>query len=177
MKTRNVKGLDRGRQRALDHRGVKSDKSPAVALERAYTEGTMCQGCGAVFSRKTWRRSSRRAALALAPNAVRKTCPACRQVQEGRAYGRVVLRGEAWLKNHEGDVRRRIANVEARARHTQPERRVVEVGRSKYGLEIMSTSQKLAHRVVRELEKAFGGSSSYRWSDRDGSLTATWAHD
>ena len=177
MKTRDIKRLDRGRQRALDHRGTKSDTSLAVALERAYTEGTMCQSCGAVFSRKTWRRSSRRATLALAPNAARKTCPACRQVQEGRSYGRVILEGEAWLKDHEGEVRRRIANVEARARHTQPERRVVEIGRAKGGLEMMSTSQKLAHRVVRELEKAFGGSSSYRWSDRDGSLTATWAHD
>lgn len=39
------------------------------------------------------------------------------------------------------------------------------------------TSQKLAHRLVREIEKAFGGRSSYRWSDTDGSLTATWAHD
>lgn len=95
---------------------------------------------------------------------------------EGRAYGRVILRGP-WLKGHEDEVRRRIANVEARARHTQPERRVIEIARAKDGLEVMSTSQKLAHRLVREIEKAFGGRSAYRWSENDGSLTATWVRE
>jgi len=176
MKSRGLKVVDHGRQRALDHRGTRADKSPAVALDRVYASGTVCGGCGAVYSRKTWRRSGERPAAALAPGVKRFLCPACRQTGEGRAYGRVVLRG-AWLQNHEDEVRRRIANVEARARHTQPERRVIEIARAKQGLEIMSTSQKLAHRLVREIEKAFGGRSSYRWSANDGSLTATWAHD
>lgn len=176
MKSRGLKVVDRGRQRALDHRGVKSDKSPRVAAERAYTDGTVCADCGAVYARKTWRRGRQGVKMTLTPKAATSPCPACLQVKDGRSYGRVILRG-AWLKSHEDEVRRRIANVEARARHTQPERRVVEIGRAKDGLEVMSTSQKLAHRLVREMEKAFGGSSSYRWSDHDGSLTAIWAHD
>lgn len=176
MKNRALKVVDRGRQRALDHRGARTDKSPAVVAERAYRSGTICQDCGAVYSLKTWRRSGERTAAALDSGAVTSRCPACRQVGEGRAYGRVVLRGP-WLEGHEEEVRHRIANVEARARHTQPERRVIEIARGKDGLEVMSTSQKLAHRLVREIEKAFGGRSSYRWSDTDGSLTATWAHE
>jgi NMD protein affecting ribosome stability and mRNA decay len=176
MKSRGLNVVDRGRQRALDHRGVKSDHSPPVAFGQAYAEGTICQHCGAVYARKTWRRADERAAMAIASNAERKACPACLQVRDARAYGRILLRGR-WVKEHEGDVRRRIASVEARAGHTQPMRRVVEIGQDENGLEILSTSQKLAHRMVRELEKAFGGSSTYRWSDRDGSLTATWAHD
>jgi NMD protein affecting ribosome stability and mRNA decay len=176
MKNRGLKIVDRGRQRALDHRGTRPDRSPAVALDHSYASGTVCDECGAVYSRKTWRRSGERAAAAAAPGAERRPCPACRQVGEGRAYGRVILRG-TWLKGHEDEVRRRIANVEARARHTQPERRVIEIAPAKDGLEVLSTSQKLAHRVVREIEKAFGGTSWYRWSANDGSLTATWIHD
>jgi len=176
MKSRGLKVVDHGRQRALDHRGARADKSPAVASDHIYASGTVCGGCGAVYSRKSWRRSGERPAAALAPGAERHPCPACRQTHEGRAYGRVVLRGP-WLKDHEDEVRHRIANVEARARHTQPERRVIEIARGKDGLEVMSTSQKLAHRLVREIEKAFGGRSSYRWSDSDGSLTATWARE
>ncbi|MBX7183936.1 MAG: hypothetical protein K1Y01_02225 [Vicinamibacteria bacterium] len=176
MKSRGLKVVDRGRQRALDHRGARADKSPKVAAEHIYKSGTICEGCGAVYSLKTWRRSGRRTAAALDSGASTGRCPACLQVGEGRAYGRVILRG-AWLKEHEDEVRHRIANVEARARHTQPERRVIEIARGKEGLEIMSTSQKLAHRLVREIEKAFGGRSAYRWSDTDGSLTATWAHE
>jgi len=30
---------------------------------------------------------------------------------------------------------------------------------------------------VNELKKAFGGRASYAWSDRDGSLFATWQRD
>jgi hypothetical protein len=41
------------------------------------------------------------------------------------------------------------------------------------GLDVLTTSQKLAHRIVRELKKLFRGRTTYRWSD-DGSLFAVW---
>lgn len=40
-------------------------------------------------------------------------------------------------------------------------------------LEVLTTSQKLAHRIAREVEKAFGGRAHFSWSDDDGSLLAT----
>lgn len=43
--------------------------------------------------------------------------------------------------------------------------------------EVLTASQKVAHRIVHELKKAFRGRTSYRWSDRDGSLLATWQRD
>ena len=43
-------------------------------------------------------------------------------------------------------------------------------------MEVLTTSQKLAHRIARELEKAFGGKAAYSWSDDDGSLFATWQY-
>jgi len=42
---------------------------------------------------------------------------------------------------------------------------------------VITTSQKLAHRIVATLKKTFGGRASYAWSDRDGSLFATWERD
>lgn len=174
MKTRGIRETARGRQRARDHRGVRTDKSPPVSAQYAYPEGGVCVGCGAVYLKKTWRRTEPRRLEALLVGAERVSCPACRQVGEGRGYGRVQLRGE-WLVEHGDDVRRRIAAVESRARHTQPERRLVTIAERGAGLEVTTTSQKLAHRLARELEKAFGGSTSYSWSDRDGSLRATWS--
>ena len=176
MKRRGLDKVDRGRQRGLDHRGVRTDKSPPVSAQHDYAEPTICGTCGAVYARKTWRVSRTREGGALLRGAARGTCPACLQVGEGRAYGRIALRGE-WLAEHEDEVRRRIANVEARARHTQPERRLVRIRRQGGDLQVTTTSQKLAHRVVHELEKAFGGHASYSWSDRDGSLNATWVRD
>jgi hypothetical protein len=44
-------------------------------------------------------------------------------------------------------------------------------------LEVLTTSQKLAHRITHELKKTFGGRASYKWSDSDGALFATWQRD
>jgi hypothetical protein len=67
--------------------------------------------------------------------------------------------------------------VEERARHTQPDRRIVRIRRRDGGLEVLTTSQKLAHRFAHELKKAFKGRTSYSWSDRDRRLYATWERD
>jgi hypothetical protein len=40
----------------------------------------------------------------------------------------------------------------------------------------LTTSQKLAHRIVHELKKAFRGRATYAWSD-DGTLFATWQRE
>jgi hypothetical protein len=74
----------------------------------------------------------------------------------------------------EAAVRRRVRNVEQRARHTQPERRTVRVERTHTGFEILTTSQKLAHRIARELQKAFGGRARFTWTTPERSLEAVW---
>jgi NMD protein affecting ribosome stability and mRNA decay len=102
-------------------------------------------------------------------------CPACAEVEEGRYHGRIRVQGVG--AEAEDAIRRRIANVAARARFTQPERRVVALRRDGNGLEVRTTSEELAHRITRELEKAFGGSASYAWSHRGRRLLATWRGD
>ena len=57
---------------------------------------------------------------------------------------------------------------------TQPERRLVSIDWTGDTLEVLTTSQKLAHRIVHELKKVLGGKTTYGWSD-DGSLFATFA--
>jgi len=39
-------------------------------------------------------------------------------------------------------------------------------------LEVLTTSQKLAHRIAREVAKAFRGKAGYSWSDDDGTPLA-----
>jgi hypothetical protein len=85
----------------------------------------------------------------------------------------VLLRGSYVAKHHDA-LRERIQNVAARAEFTQPQRRLVSVEPARDGLEILATSQKLAHRIVHELKKAFGGTATYHWADRDGTLNAVW---
>jgi hypothetical protein len=84
----------------------------------------------------------------------------------------VIVRGRYALA-HEEAIRRRLANVAARAARTQPERRISTIDRHDDMLEVITTSQKLAHRMVHELRKLFRGRATYAWSD-DGTLLATW---
>jgi hypothetical protein len=53
---------------------------------------------------------------------------------------------------------------------------VVSVDREGDALEVLTTSQKLAHRIVNELKKAFRGRATFNWSD-DGTLLAVWRRE
>ncbi len=173
-----LRGVKRARKakRDVDHRGARTDKSPPVARKTRPVDSTaVCERCGAVYARSTWRRGrilDRKTRAA----AARTTCPACQQVRRGEAFGKVVLRG-SYTRVHEDAIRRRIENVAKRAVFTQPERQIVSVEWDRNGLEVLTTSEKLAHRIGREISKTFGGSVAYRWSDRDGSVLVTWDRD
>lgn len=177
MKSPGNRMAGKQRLRDLVHRRTRSHGRPVVLRKTpAPAESTLCGRCEAVYRRKTWRSSPRRAVPALLGLAPRSVCPACVQIEAGGCRGHALLRGARVSAEREA-IRRRIANVATRARFTQPERRVVSVRDDGEGLEVMTTSEKLAHRIVRELEKAFGGRASYVWSHRERSLLAIWQSD
>ena len=135
-------------------------------------EPVACERCGVVYRRKTWRGGAR--SVLIDPVGVEWTvCPACLQELEGEYFGRVRT-AQPLDADQQAVIERRIRNVERRARYTQPERRTVSIERTREGLEVLTTSQKLAHRIGRELEKAFGGKCRFRWSGPEGTLDAVW---
>ena len=154
-------------------RGVRSDRKPPVAAKTAkLKEPTVCDRCGAVFMGRTWRRDHPVTHIALTRSDW-ATCPACEQSRNQIAYGRILFKG-IYVREHEDAIRRRIGNVAARAEYTQPQRRVISATWEGNDFEVLTTSQKLAHRIVTEIKKAFGGTTTYSWSGKDGSLFATW---
>jgi hypothetical protein len=162
--------------RSGSRRGVRDDKTPRVEQRTSrLSEPAACERCGATFVRRTWRRG-RSATAAFLARVTWTVCPACTQAAEGEYFGRVLI-GGGFAKEHEAAIRARIANVDARARFTQPERRVIAGVRRGDVLEVLTTSQKLAHRIVHELKKTFRGRATYQWSETDGSLFATWQRD
>jgi hypothetical protein len=98
-------------------------------------------------------------------------CPGCAQAASGEYHGQVLI--ELGDKAVREAISARIANVERRAQFTQPERRIVASNWNGKTLEVLTTSQKLAHRIAHEVEKAFGGRAHFSWSDDDGTLLAT----
>ena len=155
--------------RSLNRRGSQSDKTPAVARKLQFSDPSICQHCGAVYTGKTWRRG-RRLTGETAAKAKWVICPGCAQVAAGEYYGQVLIDVDDTDRNA---VLARIRNVERRAMITQPERRIVATNWSGKILDVLTTSQKLAHRVACEIEKAFGGVVHFCWSDDQGALLAT----
>ena len=143
----------------MDRRGSRSDKSPAVARKQRFSDPSICDRCGAVYSGKTWRRGRR-----LAPEVMDKAqwveCPGCAQAASGEYHGQVLIRLPDAINRDA--VSARVANVERRALLTQPERRIVASNWNGDTLEVLTTSQKLAHRIAREVEKAFTDGRIFR---------------
>ena len=159
-----IRSLTRGFARTKKRR-------PVEAATGRPAEPSICEPCGAVFSGRVWRRG-RKVSGALLERAKWMRCPACAQTAGELGFGRIVIRGAFALAN-EGLIRRRIANVASRATRNQPQRRISVIDRHDDMIEVITTSQKLAHRIVHELKKVFRGRASYAWSD-DGTLFATW---
>lgn len=175
MKTRSVSNKARiEKTAARDTRGTRTTKAPLAAIKASYDDPSVCESCSSVYTRKTWRADRVRNHALLAKAAWVK-CPACKQKRSGLAYGRVIARGDMDTRRLSA-IERRIANVAARAGFTQPQRAIVSMERTgSGGLDVLTTSQKLAHRIVHELKKAFGGRARYVWEEGDGTLTATWS--
>jgi NMD protein affecting ribosome stability and mRNA decay len=166
----------KGLIRSLNRRAVRDDKSPAVVHKaRTPKDPSICERCGAIYERKTWR-GDRKVTEQVAKTAEWTVCPACEQVSRQEGQGKVMLLGSSVAARRDL-IRRRIDNVAKRAAATQPERRITSIDElgptGEEGLEVLTTSQKLAHRIVHELRKLFGGSATYSWQE-DGALYAEW---
>lgn len=172
--TKKSRGLIRSLNRAM----TRDDKSPRVVRKTAQPiEPTICARCGALYLRKTWRHDHK-----LTDEMLERRhwgfCPACEQVSDLEAQGRLIIRG-AGASARRDLIRRRIENAARYGMKTQPERRIVSIDKIESdgeALEVLTTSQKLTHRIAHELKKLFGGRTSYNWSD-DGTLYATWDLD
>ena len=162
----------KGLIRSLNRRGTRADSRPMVAQKiPAPPDPSICERCGAVYSRRSWR-ASRSRSLATTQQARWTVCPACKQLGLSEGFGRVVAKGR-FVADNIDLIQRRIANVAARAARTQPERKIVSAELTGETLKVLATSQKLAHRITHELRKTFGGKAIYTWSD-DGTLHAIW---
>jgi NMD protein affecting ribosome stability and mRNA decay len=161
--------MSKGLIRSLNRRGSQSDKTPPVARKQTFSDPSICNRCGAVYTGKTWRRG-RRLTSETVGSAKWVTCPGCAQAAAGEYHGQVLI--EVNNDEYRDPIIARINNVERRAQATQPERQIVSISWTGKTLEVLTTSQKLAHRVAHEVEKAFGGVVHYSWADDDGTLLA-----
>lgn len=145
---------------------------------RAPSEPILCAGCGAIYVHRRWSRSPA-ARVRAAANAGRpidiRICPACRRRESGVPHGFVHVDGE-FVPTHRDQIVQLLHNEAERAGEDNPLSQVLDWGDDGMGgLLVTTTTEHLAIRLGRALEKAFDGRLLYGFS-HENKLAHVWWH-
>lgn len=145
---------------------------------RAPHEPLLCAGCGAIYVKRRWSHAPSAHLLAGArayqPIEVR-ICPACRRRKSGAPHGFVHVDGD-FVAQHEGEIERLIRNEEKRATADNPLGQILQLAPDGTGgLLATTTTEHLAIRIGRALEKAFDGDLLFGFA-HETKLAHVWWH-
>jgi NMD protein affecting ribosome stability and mRNA decay len=144
---------------------------------RAPSEPVLCASCGAVYTRRHWSRSGAaraRVREAGRPIAVR-ICPACQRRATGVPHGFLHVDGE-FVAQHRDEILHLLHNEVSRAAEDNPLGQVLDWGDDGTGgLLVTVTTEHLAIRLGRALEKAFDGKVLFGFS-HENKLAHVWWH-
>jgi hypothetical protein len=82
-----------------------------------------------------------------------------------------------FLQTHRDEILSIVRNEERRARETNPLERIMEIRNGDESVEILTTDEKLAQRIGREIRKAYQGAVSYKWSEDANLVRVSWSRD
>lgn len=134
-----------------------------------------CYNCGGVYYRRRW---------TLTPpdeirdkvefsNDIRSTlCPACRKIRDHYPAGELCLTGVPAEGKQE--VFRLLRNEEKRAREKNPLERIMSIRADDTEWKVETTTEKLAQRLGRCLQRARGGKVVYKWSHNNKFVRVFW---
>lgn len=158
-------------KKALFSTSSQADPKPPTGL-------AICSKCQAIWRKGTWsldpalRREVRRWG---APVAV--LCPACRSASQGTPTGILYLSG-SFLARNRIEVLNRLRSAERTATSKNPLERVIRIqDDSRSRVVVETTSEKLARRLGRAINRACGGSLEIRFSHEDRLVRVYWRRD
>ncbi len=153
------------------------DTSGDPYLNRARPEdNTRCHGCGALYHNKRWSLNTLVTPVAKAQEGKVVFCPACQKIHDGFARGFVSLEG-TFVSAHRDEILHLIRNKERRAIYHNPLERIIEITNKAHGMEVTTTTEKLAQRIGAILKKAYKGELTYKWSDGVKLARVAWHRD
>ena len=146
---------------------------------RKLAEPTSCPKCGAVYSDGRW---VLRATVHEDPKhthwrpAEATTCPACKQIETRAVGGYVTISGK-FLKEHRDEIHSLITNEVGRTLEDNPLSRIMGLSENSDHLVIETTTEHLAQRLGRALEKAYSGQVTYDFSHENKVARVSWHRD
>ena len=148
-------------------------------LPRRSPKGTLyCSSCGAVYYRRRWTLTPPpevRDWVEFRDGVTITRCPACRKIRDHYPSGELRLLGATPKEKQE--MLLMLRNEEERAREKNPLERIMRIQADGPEWKIETTTEKLAQRLGRSLEKAFGGSVTYKWSHNNKFARVIWQRE
>jgi|SRR5262245_31104320 len=143
---------------------------------RAMTEPAVCGICGDVYADRRWSKPDEKRITQKHPHfrpAKKVVCPACKRVRDRIPSGYLHLQGK-FLTSHHDEIERLLRNEAERASEDNPLARIMNWEKDSKGrLTVTTTTEHLAQRLGRAIEKAFDGKVRYDFS-HENKLTHVW---
>lgn len=147
----------------LGRKAMNSQKDPYLS-KTSPEDMSSCSKCGAIYHDKRWtHRDDFHGKATDVKTQAHILCPACQKIKDRFARGFVTIHGE-FVKSHHDEIMNLVRNKEALASHINPLEQIMEVKETAGTIEITTTTEKLAQRIGRVLEKSFSGDVEYKWS-------------
>ncbi|MEO0198502.1 MAG: BCAM0308 family protein [candidate division WOR-3 bacterium] len=144
-----------------------------------YSDPTICPTCGLVFHNKTWKKDPKLLEKVKKEKDVEyKDCPACRKIKDNYPLGLLIIQGEV-LNNPEKvrEVMSLVKHEEEKEQVSNPLARVMKIENLEDRIEISTTTEGLATRLGKALNKAHQGNLEFIFSDNDKFLRVIWKKD
>lgn len=130
-------------------------------------EPTVCPDCGAVFHEGRWQW------LVKPGNAHQQTCPACHRMHDHFPAGYVSLSGD-FLAAHEEEVLHLIRHREDREKAEHPLQRIMDIEKTRHGMQVSTTDIHLARSIGEALHHAYQGKLEFHYNPEQNLLRVQW---
>ncbi len=157
-----------------------TDESDAYKNALVYKDMSICNKCHNIYHNKRWVHDNElyNSILKKKEEINYTICPACLKI-ETKFYNGVVELSGNFLFEHKSDILNLIRNTVERADYIDPLEKIenIEEDDKKKIITIYTTSEDLAQRIGRNVEKAYNGDIDYSFSERDLLLRVYWKRD
>jgi NMD protein affecting ribosome stability and mRNA decay len=145
---------------------LRNDNDPYLPPKgKGMKEPLRCKNCDLIYWNKRWYPEEEAKRL----YGKRKMqgvviCPGCRKYAEKAVGGLVKLEG-SFLREHVEEIFNLIRNEEKKMRASNPLDRIIEVKKKRNGVEVTTTTERLAQRLGKAIHRAYSGTLHFSWSD------------
>lgn len=165
------------RRSGVEEKGQRTARSTDVYLPKQGMELSYCKKCGVVYRQKRWIMDPVELEQVKAdPAAGRIVCPACQRMADEVPGGFLTLTGD-YLRQHEVEILELIKNTESRSRMKNPLGRIMSISQEDGVLTILTTEDKLAQKLGKDVYKAHSGQLNYQWSHTENYVRVDWKRD